>query len=368
MGLADSKNSALLPTSFNKLPNSTCTMRTRILPFAAAILTIGAVLVLFCLTKEKEHSTAPVAESSFTKQPVSAELHNSKPVAQSGVAERNTTATPPTKNESTAALHNRNVIDTDLLANWQAPIEFFGKVVDENGNPVSGASVNFHWVEFPDENGNRSTNTESDAEGLFSLRGVCGPILTVLVSKEGYYPRRGGAHYGPLAAESFSPDPKDPVVFVLRKKGTPEPLVAINRSYQIPRGGTPVSINLETGNAMTGRSGHLVVQCWTEDSGKRSGEKYDWRCLITIPGGGLALTEEEFPFLAPENGYVPTTEIVMPAARPDWKSDVELKFYYRLADGRFGRMTFSMIAGGDHFCMIESFLNPTGSRNLEPKE
>ncbi len=36
-----------------------------------------------------------------------------------------------------------------------------------------------------------------------------------------------------------------------------------------------------------------------------------------------------------------------------------------MADGRYGRMTFSMIAGGQHFCMIDSFLNPSGARNWE---
>jgi hypothetical protein len=80
------------------------------------------------------------------------------------------------------------------------------------------------------------------------------------------------------------------------------------------------------------------------------------------------LSDEEFAFLAPENGYALTNEIAMPADRTNWTSDVDLKFYYRLADGRYGKMKFSMIAGGHHFCMIDSVLNPTGSRNLEPAQ
>ena len=114
-----------------------------------------------------------------------------------------------------------------------------------------------------------------------------------------------------------------------------------------------------------GENGHLVVQCWTNDQGKRSGEKYDWRCILAIPGGGIVATDEEFPFSAPEIGYKPMLEISMPADRTNWNSQVDLKFYYRLADRRYGRMTFSMIAGGQHFCMVDSFLNPSGSRNLE---
>jgi hypothetical protein len=137
---------------------------------------------------------------------------------------------------------------------------------------------------------------------------------------------------------------------------------------RIPRDGTPVSFNLATGATSTGETGNFVVSCWTEDQGKRSGEKYDWHCSITLPGGGMVQTEEEFPFLAPEVDYKPAIEINMPADRAGWKSDVDLKFFYRLADGGYGRMTFSMIAGGQHFCMIDSILNPTGSRKLEPEK
>jgi hypothetical protein len=88
--------------------------------------------------------------------------------------------------------------------------------------------------------------------------------------------------------------------------------------------------------------------------------------VLAVPGGGLVRTNEEFAFLAPESGYEPSFEINMLADRPDWNSQVDLKFYYLLRDGRYGRMTFSMIAGGQHFCMIDSVLNPSGSRNLEP--
>jgi hypothetical protein len=116
---------------------------------------------------------------------------------------------------------------------------------------------------------------------------------------------------------------------------------------------------------MKGENGNLVVQCWTHDEGKARGQRYDWHCRVTIPGGGIVTTDEEFAFLAPESGYKTAAEINMPADRPDWKSDVDLKFFYRLADGRYGRMTLSMIAGGQHFCMVDSFLNPSGSRNLE---
>lgn len=276
---------------------------------------------------------------------------------------------PPTATPLAQTLATTNPVAAMRLALWQTPIEFYGKVVDENSNAVAGANVGFHWTEIPAEDGNRTTNTESDTEGLFSLHGQRGPSLMVSVSKEGYYaPHRGqwGFKYGPGGNPDFSPDARNPVVFSLRKKGVPETLVALKRNYPVARDGTPLSIDLVTGATSTREAGNLVVRCWTEDQGKSSGQKYDWHCRVTIPGGGIVPTDEEFAFVAPETGYKPSTEITMQAERADWTSDVDLKFFFRLADGRYGRMTFSMIAGGQHFCMIDSVLNPAGSRNLEP--
>ena len=213
----------------------------------------------------------------------------------------------PTVQESNAAYQK-------ILGVWQTPIEFYGKVVDESSNPVPRATIEFTWMELPTDDGSKYTNTESSAEGLFSLQNQRGPSLQVLVSKEGYYPRRGGAKYGPAETPEFSANPQNPVIFRLRKKGQPEPLLKLKRNYNISRDGTALAINLENGQTTKGENGNLVVQCWTEDKGKRRGEKYDWRCVVKLPDGGAIATAEEFPFLAPEVGYKPSIEINMPAA------------------------------------------------------
>src|SRR5207253_3346534 len=87
---------------------------------------------------------------------------------------------------------------------------------------------------------------------------------------------------------------------------------------------------------------------------------------ISIPIGGLIATAKEFDFEAPENGYQPSSEILMTTdLGSNWRGIVDKKYFLKLKDGNYARMNFKMIAGGDHFCAIESFLNPTGSRNLE---
>jgi hypothetical protein len=334
------------------------------------VVVLTVCLLLLFKTKQHQRSALPEQGEALTNQPSRPEqpkvVENQRASNALRALQLPQTATPLAQ-----AIAKTNPIAGHLLAAWQGSIEFYGKVVDENSNAVAGANASFHWVEMPTTDGNRSTNTKSDTEGLFSLHGQRGLSLGVSVSKEGYYSSRSDNDtfvYGSIGGGQVSPDPVNPAIFHLRKKGVTAPLVMLKRNYGIPRDGTPFAIDLVTGHSTTGENGNLVVRCWTDDQGKQSGQKYDWRCLITVPGGGIEPTDEEFAFQAPKNGYALTNEISMPADCTNWTSQVDLKFFYRLADGRYGRMTFSIIAGGQHFCMIDSVLNPTGSRNLEPIE
>ena len=316
---------------------------------------------------EPPKTESPEVQAPLTNQPLASQP---APPAKAAPAQSPAPSQPPPA-VAAAAVHRGspegiNEMQQQALADWQRPIEFYGRVVDENTNPVAGASITFGWSEQPKQEAARKATTTSDAEGLFALHGERGPALDVWVGKEGYYASHRG-QWGFSYLNGFSSDPMNPVIFLLRKKGTGENLIGVKQNYRVARDGTPLGIDLATGKATTGGSGDFVVQCWTDDQGKASGQKYDWHCVVTIPGGGVVPTDEEFPFQAPENGYVPTNGIAMLADGTNWTSDVDLKFYYRLADGRYGRMTFSMIAGGQHFCMIDSVLNPSGSRNLEPQ-
>lgn len=335
-------------------------MRKSILLFCIFVLAFCAWL-LFHRTKEPITNSSQKVQTAPTNQPSQIQSGQSltpKPLSAPITQTPASHPTPLTSNE----------LEEHAIAAWEKPIEFYGKVVDENTNPVEGATIQFQWSGRSDKI--FTAATESDADGLFSLHGKHGRGLNVFVSKEGYYSSRRdktGFLYS-LGPDIYSPEEWNPVIFHLYKKGVGESLINIKQNYHVPRDGTPLGINLTTGKAEMGGSGDLVVRCWTDDQGKPSSAKYDWHCIVTIPGGGLVLSDKEFAFLAPENGYVSTNEIAMPADRPDWRNDVDVKFFYELPNGDYGRMIFSMIAGGQHFCMIDSLLNPTGSRNLEPAQ
>jgi hypothetical protein len=165
------------------------------------------------------------------------------------------------------------------------------------------------------------------------------------------------------------PDESAPAIFVLRKMGETEALIVQNRNVKISKTGTPVSMDLRTGSTYGAYSPDIQVQAWTQDQGIAPGtyKHYDWRCVITVPGGGLQTrTGADFDFQAPADGYRPTDEIDMPSTANPWSSRLSREYFVKLANGEYARMSLTMHAGGDHFFSLTSYLNPTpGHRNLE---
>ncbi|PWU15467.1 MAG: hypothetical protein C5B50_15315 [Verrucomicrobia bacterium] len=250
---------------------------------------------------------------------------------------------------------------------WRTPIEFYGRVVDEVGNPIQGAQIKFTCNDLS-TNGTSSYSADSDGQGSFSISGIKGKLLTARVSKSGYYTSRSDNDSFYYAGQdvNFVPDANRPVVFHLRRNGKLEPLIAVTGSTSIPRDGKPVGLSLTQAKAVSEESAELVIQCWTDDVGKRPGQRFDWRCRLTVPGGGLQEITEEFPFLAPETGYQMSTEINMRASLGnEWRDKAARSYFLKLGNGDYARIEFEMIPYGEHFALLQSYLNPSGSRNLE---
>jgi hypothetical protein len=216
---------------------------------------------------------------------------------------------------------------------------------------------------------------ESDANGLFSITGIKGAGLTVGVSKKGYDSINGLSYqsfgYGmPADSTRKAPPRKEaPAVFVLRKKTAAEPLFVVRRDVLIPKNGTPLEVSLRTGKPVTSGQGDLKIECWTSDELKDDKGHYEWHARVSVPGGGMALrSDTERDFTAPESGYEPITEIAAPQASIRWQADHEADYWVRLHDQTFARMRLRLTTAGDHFASIESYLNPSGSRNLEYDE
>ncbi len=118
----------------------------------------------------------------------------SEPPQQSDNAETSTNRTsndPPKIHEEFMAryeqrLRERAEAEERGRDEWRAPIEFYGKVVDENEMPVAEAKIQFSANDLSME-GTSYYQAISDSEGLFSIAGIKGKLLVVRITKEGYY-------------------------------------------------------------------------------------------------------------------------------------------------------------------------------------
>jgi hypothetical protein len=256
---------------------------------------------------------------------------------------------------------------------FQTPISFYGKVVDEAGSPVPNAAIKLSPTDKPWSETSTYHDTTSDVQGLFSLTGAHGIDLAVWVTKEGYYSTaksKGIFAYGGAATAADKarlPAPDRPAIFVLKKMGATVPLVHLDRrSVVVPKNGKPIEIDLASGAIVPVGKGNFRVEVWTHDGVKDVEGRYDWRCRVSVPGGGLAERGGTYDFEAPLDAYLPSVELSMPSTAPRWRDDATQEYFARLADGRFVRFYFRILTGGAHFFQIESFLNPErGNRNLE---
>jgi hypothetical protein len=289
-------------------------------------------------------------------------------------------ATNTTPNSSSAKqlppdqLTPKTQIVEEIVGALTMPITFYGRVLDQHDDPVADALVNYTAMDKFDAPGTQYQG-RSDADGYFALSGISGAVLSVGVRKEGYYMIDGkSAHsfaygVGTDSTRQKPPTRADPAIFLLQKMGPTEPLIRISTGgIKVAKDGTAVSIDLATGRKISidSRVDGLRVEAWTQNQSLDPEKRYNWRCRVSVPGGGLLECKEQFDFEAPESGYRKADEIVMAATDVSWKRRVTKCFFAQLPSGRYARLQFMFTSAGDHFFTVESHLNPTpGSRNLE---
>ena len=234
---------------------------------------------------------------------------------------------------------------------WNQRIDFFGKVVDEQSNPIQGATVSFVLQTLSNTPAGQAL---SDNSGLFSLTERTGKLLGVYVSKDGFYTSRReqtSFNYGSRSAPNYhKASPLEPVLFQLRRHGAKEPLVKGYVKAPLPLDGKPVRFDLNLGKIS--ETGQLEIRSTLIDN--------DWGAVVSVRGGGLQETDDEFPFLAPENGYHSSLEYLSLSQ----KIGFERNFYVVSGQPRrFARIRFYL--RNPQIFYMDYCVNPSGSRNLE---
>jgi hypothetical protein len=196
--------------------------------------------------------------------------------------------------------------------------------------------------------------------------------LEISCGKDGYYSsRRGPSEFNyTLGPDIISPDSQNPVLFRLYKKGSPVPLIqthfpiGIGQRVRLHNDGTPTELSLLSAQETPEGSGQLRLEFWQDNSSKRA-VTFNWKFRVSVPGGGLLPSDQEFAFEAPDNGYTSDAVVDMPASATNWTDDFRVKYYVHLSDGNFACVDIYLLADNGIFT-VHSVINPTGSRNLEP--
>jgi hypothetical protein len=351
----------------------------RVLGVIAIILLIGLVWWLVQKPeplkrvespKVEEPKRAEVAGTSLPSQPTK---EHPDPIKEA--LEKNP---QPVKKEVT---HEEKL---QTINKWEDQREidltFYGKVLDQNSQPVIGAAIKALVVSYrPALPGTPLHPQEylevvTDNGGGFSIHAGRTRMFHIdSITKEGY--ELAAAPNGSYSydvdrsnPQRFSPDPNKPVVFRMWKKGSVESLVAGDKFYGVVPDGRVYGIDMLKGQKVEGgTAGDFTVRI-NRPAQITPQTRYDWSFVIEGANGGIIESNDEFMYQAPESGYQPRYEYTMSPTNPNWRETVKKNFYVKSRNGQvYGRMEVEVIASYKDKAVfnVKYYANPAGSRNLE---
>jgi hypothetical protein len=293
-----------------------------------------------------------------------------------------------------------------------ADIEFYGKVIDQDGKPVAGAvieaEVTITMTGMKDilntmithlGNTERKTVTvESDANGCFSIIESKGSSLDIKdIRCSGYMYEKNlietiketSFPYG-LLNQGAGNEPRqhkesDPIVFNMWRVDGLEEIVCRNRNslYAGVLSGKRIELNalaLCTNKESTGKGIQIQPRFnelrKSKDKYGRDVVRYSFDCKVWTSGGGVQICKDSIPFNAPENGYTESINLGQKFDDPQWDSELRYRIYYSTQDGNYGTCYISVTLPYPHgslstlesqvitFRFSDIFVNPHGSRNL----
>jgi hypothetical protein len=246
-----------------------------------------------------------------------------------------------------------------LLKADNAPIEFYGIVVDENGKQLEGVQVLWDVVKSGSfapslglaarENGSISTSKD----GHFTIKNQTGVTLIIKsLTKHGYHEvNRTVKSYGYGSnSNPHQPDRLKPETFVMRRDGG-------NRSI---RKYIPLTFDWdgkikEISIPLSGRN--EVMFLTPEIIGQKSNSRdYNWRIKIQIKNALVVSGKMGDARIAPIDGYFPEIKLENDI-EGQWGSEANALLYIKTADNQFGEVIFSAYSDRDA-------TEPTGSLSI----
>jgi len=351
----------------------------KIILLCAVFLVI--ILILWLTRGENELKPSSLSQFPATNIP-SAHL---PAISQTNGQQTNkgTTAIPSITNSSQLNPPAPERTLQTLVEGKNKSIDFWGMVMDQDGNPLPGvkvigntrtwyvtATMNFD-SRFPE------FSAVSDSGGKFEIHNVSGDVLTIKsLQDEGYEPEPGALRgFGYNTSERFSSDPNNPIILKMWKTNIHAQLIVGKKRFHIVPDGRMYVINLAKG--MINESGEGDLKVWIRYQASSASEHlYDWSSEIDVINGGLLQETDDYSsmYLAPIDGYTPIFHYPQhpQQIRSGQRGSTGTKrFYVMLNHGQeYGRITVELVAPYNDqipgMIDIQYVVNPSGSRFLKP--
>jgi hypothetical protein len=266
------------------------------------------------------------------------------------------------------------MVEMMLLKDYQSQ-DFYGRVLDQNGDPVAGAKVKV-MIALAQGGPGTSLATQTDASGLFQFSGIKGESLNIMPEKAGYQIEGHGLGLKGLNGPDTSPQNR--AIYTMWKLKGPEPMRHQEFSTRkIEADGRTYTIDLMKNviTEGTNTAGDILIQIKRPPQVKPR-ENFDWSFAMTaIDGGFIEVTNEIYLNEAPINGYQNryqmdryATNVVNYSTYSLYRTD--RTFFLKSRGGQvYGHFKITELdpayRDGAAALRIEFYLNPSRSRNLE---
>lgn len=268
-------------------------------------------------------------------------------------------------------------------AAYNSDIDFWGQVVDPQGNPISGAKIDvivYDDSSWSFEGGDDSEfELQADANGSFSILDDRGASIMVKASKQGYTGYIDPKHGGDLSKADIMyvgkddnlrhkrPTEEDPVVLVLRKKSDPANLMIKDNGFiKLDKEGAVKSVSLKNDD---GKGVDFKLRLWSDSPVPFTYDRYDWSAEIRVDKGLLQPVTEKDPVKAPLAGYKNLYKIEMnkDSGPNDWRAANynPNHFWVKLDSGDYVKAEVEFETGRKDGVRTKIWYNLDGTRNFE---
>lgn len=295
------------------------------------------------------------------------------PESTTGQIAPESTKDPETEEEYDSLVKKKSIA---FSKSNNAPIAFYGRVIDQDGRPLEGVAVDFYVNAIPvipapwgpDERTKGSCAT--DKNGLFSIEGKRGISFGVSsLKKTGYresgYYEQGHARYEPYGSGKRPPDRDKAVDFMLIREDLPKAEKVFDKQLELNWNST---IIVENFGPDVGKLEFIASR--TGRDATNTTKKFEWEVKMRAEGFTMMNLPNENEQMAPLVGYASNGRVGFSPDEKGWKSAPDQRYAILTNSGNYGLIKLKIYAGRDDGRVsgrVMVYLNKSGARNIDHK-